>query len=245
MSTSHPGDPAPIAQQQGSARTVPWTLGDVVLSLLLGTVLGIVVAGLTTAFILAPVQMPDSVAFMIIALEIYASVGVMVWLLVVLRREASPLDLGFRKVRASALLLMAPLTLGVLWVNLQVSQLTAALFGDVPTARDQLAIRGRLTIVDLVCLLVVAAVAAPIVEELVFRGLLYRWLDRRAGVGIAMVVSALTFSLVHFIPLLIGVFFAFGVILAQVARHYDSLYPAIVLHSLNNAAAVGLMFAVQ
>jgi membrane protease YdiL (CAAX protease family) len=45
-----------------------------------------------------------------------------------------------------------------------------------------------------------AVIVAPITEEFVFRGLLYRSIRDRRGVAIGAIVSAIPFGLVHFIP---------------------------------------------
>src|ERR1700722_1615799 len=46
--------------------------------------------------------------------------------------------------------------------------------------------------------LLTIAVLAPLVEELVFRGLLYGWLEGRWGWRLAFVVSSLVFALAHY-----------------------------------------------
>lgn len=98
-------------------------------------------------------------------------------------------------------------------------------------------------------LAVFAAVLAPVVEELVFRGLLLRALLRRMDVTGAVVVSSLAFALVHVIgdpsvgslavvPGLLGV----GMVAAVLAVRSGSLSQPILLHVgfnlLTTAAAV-------
>jgi len=83
--------------------------------------------------------------------------------------------------------------------------------------------------------LLLMAVLAPIVEEIIFRGLLYRMLRERWGVWISVLVSAAFFSLVHhgllLSPQLIG-----GIIFALAYEWSRSLWVAIVLHMGANAA---------
>lgn len=45
-----------------------------------------------------------------------------------------------------------------------------------------------------------AVIVAPVTEEFVFRGLLYRSIRDRRGVALGAIVSALAFGLVHFVP---------------------------------------------
>lgn len=84
----------------------------------------------------------------------------------------------------------------------------------------------------------VAAVAiAPLVEELVFRGLLQRTLERRWGTGWGIGVAAALFALAHGIPsafplyLLLGVAFGFAVWVS------GSIWAGVALHAANNALA--------
>lgn len=230
---------------QTGERDVPWTLGDVVLSVVLGTVLGLLIAALTAAAMLGSRDRIDSAAFTIVALEIYGAVAFMAWLLVVRRRKVTAADLGFKNARAGALLLMIPLTIGVLIVNGFVSLVTSLLFGDVPDAGDQLAIGGEMSLTDLLSLMSVVVVVGPVVEELVFRGLLFPVLRARWGIGLGALVSALAFALTHFTLLLIGVLFVLGFVLAHVFHRYDSLYPPIAMHALNNAFAMLVLYSMQ
>jgi len=83
--------------------------------------------------------------------------------------------------------------------------------------------------------LLLMVVLAPIVEEIVFRGLLYRMLRERWGVIISVAVSALFFSLVHH-GLLISPQLLGGIIFALAYEWSRSLWVAIALHMGANAA---------
>jgi membrane protease YdiL (CAAX protease family) len=87
----------------------------------------------------------------------------------------------------------------------------------------------------------VVVVVAPVVEELMFRGVGYGLLER-FGPGRAAVLVGLAFALVH--GLLIGfpVIAAFGIGLAFLRGRSDSIYPCMLLHGSFNAfgLAVGI-----
>ena len=197
-----------------------------------------------TALVLRDADVSPSVWTLVGGIEVYGWVTLMVWLLVVRRRNVTLFQIGLRRVSAGAIALMVPLTLAVFFVTGLVSELTRLLFEDVPTAEDQLGVAStRLSSLDLVCLLIATAVLAPVVEEIVFRGLLYPLVRQRRGRVVAVVVSALVFAVIHGFVLLWPGLFLFGVVLAVVFETSGSLYPAIVLHALNNALAVGLVYA--
>jgi hypothetical protein len=87
-------------------------------------------------------------------------------------------------------------------------------------------------------LIVLVVVAAPLVEETIFRGVLYGGLRRRMRFGGAALISALIFSgahaqLVAFLPIAV-----LGLILAYVYERTGSLWASAVTHAVFNAASV-------
>lgn len=98
---------------------------------------------------------------------------------------------------------------------------------------------------DKILTFLLAAVAAPIVEETMFRGLLYSALRDRFGILGAAMLSAALFSLVH--PTLPGGFltiWAIGIALALVYERRGSLLPGMILHGIHNGLITLLGFAV-
>jgi membrane protease YdiL (CAAX protease family) len=90
-------------------------------------------------------------------------------------------------------------------------------------------------------LILSVAVGAPIVEELFFRGLLLRSLQRRLPDGAAVALSAVAFGLAHgsalpadAVVLVIVSLTAFGAILAVLAIRTGRLGPGMVAHGLFN-----------
>lgn len=81
------------------------------------------------------------------------------------------------------------------------------------------------------------AVAAPIVEELLFRGLGFRLL-LPFGRGAAIVGVGVAFGLAHGIPEALPILVPLGSGLAWIRDRTNSIYPGIVLHSLFNGVQV-------
>jgi membrane protease YdiL (CAAX protease family) len=97
----------------------------------------------------------------------------------------------------------------------------------------------------LVMFVIFVTVGAPIVEELFFRGLVLRALERRFGETLAIVGSALLFGLAHPQPLpakalaLVMISLAvFGTLLGWLAAKSGRLGSAIVAHAVFNAWTV-------
>lgn len=83
---------------------------------------------------------------------------------------------------------------------------------------------------DWLLLTVAVAVMAPLVEELFFRGLLLRSLTSRLNPGVAAVISAGVFALVHKDPLVFPGLFVFGLVAASLALWSGRLGGAWALH---------------
>ena len=82
-----------------------------------------------------------------------------------------------------------------------------------------------------IALTIVVVVGAPIVEELFFRGLVLRSLQRRFGDAWAVVGSAVLFGLAHFEPLQLPALVSLGVILGVMAVSTKRLGPSIFAHA--------------
>jgi membrane protease YdiL (CAAX protease family) len=103
--------------------------------------------------------------------------------------------------------------------------------GIVPTYWD------RHRVVGFAANLVVVALVAPLVEELLFRGLGFSLLER-FGRRQAVVLVGIAFGLWHGLLVGLPLLIAFGTGLAWVRARTGSVYPGMVLHGLFNAAAV-------
>lgn len=90
--------------------------------------------------------------------------------------------------------------------------------------------------------LFVAAVLAPIVEEIAFRGLLHRWLRERFGMLVSYAGSSIAFSLMHGILALIPAIAILGVILAWTYEKTQSLWAPIVVHAVYNAVVTTVLY---
>ena len=77
------------------------------------------------------------------------------------------------------------------------------------------------------------AIAAPLAEELTFRGLGY-YLLSQFGAWAAIGITGITFALAHGLIVGIPVFFVIGAGLAYLRYRTDSLYPPILVHMAFN-----------
>lgn len=79
--------------------------------------------------------------------------------------------------------------------------------------------------------------AAPLTEELFYRGMLLRGFVPRYGIARAMVFSSALFALVHVYPVRIPGAMLIGLLLAWLAVRTASIWPGVFAHLLNNGLA--------
>ena len=110
----------------------------------------------------------------------------------------------------------------------------ASLFG-VPEQED---IADSFGTLPLQILLIV--IAAPISEEICFRGMVFGGLRTRLPAWAAALISGLIFGLLHALTGLSAVppLMAFGFVLALLYEKTGSIVPGIILHMLNNSVAL-------
>ncbi|MFN8040237.1 MAG: type II CAAX endopeptidase family protein [Acidimicrobiales bacterium] len=90
-------------------------------------------------------------------------------------------------------------------------------------------------------LVLVVGIAAPLVEELYFRGLSMQVIERRWGATVGVLGSSAFFAITHFQPLQLPALFIFGLVLAFLVHRADRLGPAIVAHLAFNLTAVVML----
>ncbi len=215
-------------------RSVPWTGRQALLGLLVAILVQLAAGGAFAAA--SRVVRIDVSVVLLLASAIWMAT---VWEFAVRRPQGSWRVFPFRRVGAGAIgraLLALPVIAAANMVNasllsllrVKAEQPVAVLFRSQPSASPVLAFAAL-------------ALAAPIAEEVFFRGFLYAGLRDMWGIRTATWVSALLFATIHFAP---GVFlplFVLGILFARLVERYQSLWPSIGLHVTINAFAFWAM----
>jgi membrane protease YdiL (CAAX protease family) len=170
----------------------------------------------------ALVQLATALGFLLVPFAIAAGRGATV------RQAAS--QLGLRRFRPSAIKWM----FAAIGAYLLFAIVYTAIFGQ-PEQKD---IAEDFGTVPVQILLIV--IAAPISEEVCFRGMLFGGLRERCPRIAAALVSALIFGGLHAFTGLSAVppLIAFGFILALLYERTGSIVPGVLLHMLNNSVAL-------
>ncbi len=107
----------------------------------------------------------------------------------------------------------------------------------VPVNHFSFATNDKIYLVALVTILL-----TPFVEELYFRGFLFKGLMLHHRVWIAYLVSALVFAVLH-PPLIVMLeVLVIGLLLAYVSQQSKSIWPNVLIHALNNALVIGYLY---
>jgi uncharacterized protein len=97
--------------------------------------------------------------------------------------------------------------------------------------------------VGVLLVILVAAVAAPLVEELFYRGFLLRALERRIGTTPALLTSSAVFAAVHLQALQFPALLLFGLLAGWLTIRSGRLGPAWAAHVGFNAVTVAILLA--
>lgn len=108
---------------------------------------------------------------------------------------------------------------------------------------DSARVFDRATPVELGLVLAGVSIAAPLGEELFFRGFMQRGLEVHRGGPRAIVVTAFVFSAFHLDPVGLTARFELGVLFGLLAWRAGSLWPAIAAHAANNLISAVIFLA--
>lgn len=126
-----------------------------------------------------------------------------------------------------------------------VNAVLIGLFGSAEPVEQQLLQDSLAGGLSTFLVVIIAVVGAPITEEVVFRGVLFRSFAGRTGLHVAAVLSAAVFAVIHFEvlfsqPLALGGLFVIGLALAYAFHYTGSLVVPIVGHAVFNGISVSL-----
>jgi membrane protease YdiL (CAAX protease family) len=145
----------------------------------------------------------------------------------------------------SVLALALSSLIGILAVSFLWTLLLRQALGEPPESQAPVRLFAgavtRLDVAALVVLALAAVVVAPLVEELLFRGVLYPWLRRRLAPGWAAVAVSALFCAVHInlaASLPVGLL---SLILCAVYERSGNLHEPILIHACFNGSSLALI----
>jgi len=240
-----------MTQESFSSPLSP-TLTGIDVSRVVFVVIGLTLAGVAVLFLAFGVlaefgfrdsaEVPGPLLFAVEALVVWFAL----WLVLIRNRGFTWTDLGWVPVSwvwpLLGVIACAAIYTVAISIRLILGQIGNA--EDVPWIPDPLPLF-PVSITGYVLSIAFGAVAVPIAEEFLFRGVLYRWLRSRWGVFTGITGSSLIFTLVH--PPGAGgalQIFLVGLVLAWLYEKAGSLWPSMALHCCNNAIGISWIYTV-
>jgi membrane protease YdiL (CAAX protease family) len=233
MNDMQPQDPSEIEQEQ-----VPWTPLDLLKAI--GLVLGITIILLGIIVVFLVLASPDIdlekdmwLILVLAGIPMYGAMLLSIWLLSIRKYRIPWRFLGLRRFSVTRGVFMALGVVGAgIVVGILYDLLLQALGRDpVSTLPEQF----TATAANWAVLAFFAVVAAPVFEELFFRGFIFPGISKQWGYGWGMLASAVLFSLVHMEPSALVPIFILGLLLAWLYKATGSIWPCILTHCTYNS----------
>jgi membrane protease YdiL (CAAX protease family) len=186
----------------------------------------------------------DAPALILLFTAFFAVVVVAVWVGTVRHGRAASELLGLRPF-AARWWWLAPLCILLLSIALDegLLRLVRGLSGVDLTPRTSHVIAGLATTLPLALAATVAiGLLGPLAEELLFRGVIYGYVDGRFGANAAWATSSILFALAHVEPAHIVLVLPIGILLGWIRMRSGSLWPCVVAHMANNTIVVWWAF---
>tara|TARA_X000001036_G_scaffold431793_1_gene466662 strand:- start:272 stop:1063 length:792 start_codon:yes stop_codon:yes gene_type:complete len=100
------------------------------------------------------------------------------------------------------------------------------------------------TLYGTILLFIAVSILAPLGEEIIFRGFLQRVLEKHWNdITKSVLFTALLFSMIHMNPYWFVQIYILGIVLGFLAWKTQSIISPLILHGLNNSAAMVLSFS--
>jgi len=152
-------------------------------------------------------------------------------------------ELGWKPAKFKAGVIDVIKIWGITWIIHIVYMLILFSFGINPPENALDKLLQDPSIIILLLNIFLIAIAAAVIEETLFRGLLFGSMRTYLGTWTAIILSAVIFSALHFEWIGFIPRFVLGVGLGYLYVKHRSIYPSIALHGLNNLLAVVMISA--
>lgn len=160
-----------------------------------------------------------------------------VWVVIFSKHKLSWRDFGFRPLTKKSTVQLIIWSMIGFVLNAAALSVTALIWSGESSKADTIESSGFLLS------LLMVAVIAPIVEEVVFRGVIYKYFRVKFGFLVGIILNGILFGLDHapswelvFNAAVMGAFFAY------VYERSGTLWTPIIIHGLTNAAVTILFF---
>ncbi|GHO67476.1 hypothetical protein KSC_063680 [Ktedonobacter sp. SOSP1-52] len=237
------------AIRQEERDIAPWTLNDVMLGVVLTAILWLVSAIIYSSYTASTVSITNNPlkAFLTLVLATLVEGVFIAGPLLIAWRTTRPAEgkshwraalegLGFRRFHVwHACVVIIGFFFLIYLANFVYQAVITTFHLPIQTNDQYIFEKGRIDPLTTYATLAAGVLVAPICEEIFFRGFLLGGLRRSMSNGWAIIISAVVFALAHFDPGSFVVLLVIGLILGYLRCRMRSIWPGILLHTLNNA----------
>lgn len=181
-----------------------------------------------------------------VQMSLYSMVSLLVLILLLQfnRSDKSFSELvGFKKTSLKNYLWIFPVLLGYVAVSVALTALVSLLFSGFNAEQTQnVGLPEQIFGIDKVAAFVSLIIFTPILEEMLFRGVLFRGLRERMSFWGSAVIVSILFAAAHAQWNVALDTFALSIALCYLAEKSGSIYPSILLHALKNSLAFIYLF---
>lgn len=150
---------------------------------------------------------------------------------------------GIKKTSLKNYAWIFPVLLGYVAVSIALTTLVTVLFsGFNPEQVQDVGLPERLFGIDKLAAFISLIIFTPILEELLFRGVLFRGLRERMSFWGSAVIVSILFAAAHAQWNVALDTFALSIALCYLVEKSGSIFPSIILHSLKNSFAFVYLF---
>ena len=161
-----------------------------------------------------------------------------------IRKEPFSERLRIRLISSDTLVSTIFLSFGVIILSDELDRIIQIFFPAPEYILDLNGLMRPETIVGFLLLFLAVVIIAPLGEELIFRGFLQQILEQHwRDITKAVLVTALLFAMIHMNPYWFIQIYILGILLGFLAWKTKSVFPPLVLHSINNAMALLFSFS--
>jgi len=166
------------------------------------------------------------------------------YIFIIKKNNQTIADFGFNLIPIAKLLGYIALGFLVTFASwIAIAPFIIVFFPGIDLAQSQDIFQKDMSIVAQVLMIFYAIIIGPLVEEVIFRGVLLPCLTNKINIYFGVIVSTLIWSLLHFQLNVIIFTFIFGIILSYQYISSKSLWPSYLTHVAKNSLAVIAIYA--
>ncbi len=162
------------------------------------------------------------------------------------RKESFFEKTGLKKVNFKKVAGVLPVLLVYLFLSLALTKVISELFPSFNGEQVQdIGFSTSINGIELIAVFVSLIVITPIVEELIFRGILFRGLRKDLPFWSSAIITSLAFALAHAQWNVAIDTFALSLALCYLVEKSESIIPSILLHAIKNSLAFIFLFVIK